>query len=69
MKVMKVQTLGAVHTHTQALLSVEEKNIINKFNRDSIKSRKIFYGLFLLSFYVVKNYKNLRKIGVLMNYE
>ena len=60
---------GCTHTHTQALLSVEEKNIINKFNRDSIKSRKIFYGLFLLSFYVVKNYKNLRKIGVLMNYE
>ena len=73
MKVMKAQTLGAVHTHThtQALLSVEEKeqkNRINKLNRDSRKSIKVLC-LFLLSFYVVKNYKNLRKIGVLIFHE
>ena len=62
---------GCTHTHTQALLSVEEKeskNKINKFNRDSGKSIKILCR-FLLSFYVVKNYKNLRKIGVLICYE
>ena len=59
MKVMIAQTLGAVHTHTQALLSVEgkeQKNRINKLNRDSGKSIKVLC-LFLLSFYVVKNYK------------
>ena len=58
-------------THTQALLSVEEKkqkSKINKFNRDSGKSIKILCR-FLLSFYVVKNYKNLRKIGVLIFHE
>ena len=41
MKVMIAQTLGAVHTHTQALLSVEEKkqkNKINKFNKDGKRS-------------------------------
>ena len=50
---------GCTHTHTQALLSVEEKkqkNRINKLNKDSGKSIKILC-LFLLSFYVVKNYK------------
>ena len=50
---------GCTHTHTQALLGVEEKkqkSRINKFNRDSGKSIKILC-LFLLSFYVVKNYK------------
>ena len=55
MKVMKAQTLEAVHTHTQALLSVEEKeqkNRINKLNRDSRKSIKVLC-LFLLSFYYV----------------
>ena len=65
-----LETLGAVHTHTQALLSVEgkkQKNRINKLNRDSGKSIKVLC-LFLLSFYVVKNYKNLRKIGVLICY-
>ena len=61
MKVMIAQTLEAVHTHThtQALLSVEEKkqkNRINKLNKDSGKSIKVLC-LFLLSFYVVKNYK------------
>ena len=62
---------GCTHTHTQALLSVEEKeqkNRINKLNRDSRKSIKVLC-LFLLSFYVVKNYKNLRKIGVLIFHE
>ena len=57
--------------HTQSLLSVEEKeqkSKINKFNRDSGKSIKILCR-FLLSFYVVKNYQNLRKIGVLICYE
>ena len=71
MKVMIAQTLGAVHTHTQALLSVEgkeQKNRINKLNRDSGKSIKVLC-LFLLSFYVAKNYKNLRKIGVWICYE
>ena len=43
------------------------ENGINKFNRDSEKSIK-FLCCFLLSFYVVKNYKNLRKIGVLICY-
>ena len=50
---------GCTHTHTQALLSVEEKkqkSKINKLNRDSGKSIKVLC-LFLLSFYVVKNYK------------
>ena len=68
---ISLETLGAVHTHTQALLSVEEKNQksrINKFNRDSGKSIKILCR-FLLSFYVVKNYKKLRKMGVLICYE
>ena len=62
---------GCTHTHTQALLSVEEKkqkSKINKLNRDSGKSIKVLC-LFLLSFYVVKNYKNLRKIGVLIFHE
>ena len=71
MKVMIVQTLGAVHTHTQALLGVEEKeqkSRINKFNRDGKRSI-IQLCFLLLSFYVVKNYKNLRKIGVLICYE
>ena len=54
---ISLETLGAVHTHThtQSLLSVEEKepkNRINKFNRDSGKSIKILC-LFLLSFYYV----------------
>ncbi len=57
MKVMIVQTLGAVHTHThtQALLGVEEKeqkSRINKFNRDG--KRSIIQLCFLLpSFCVV----------------
>ena len=66
---ISLETLGAVHT--QSLLSVEEKeqkSKINKFNRDSGKSIKILCR-FLLSFYVIKNYKNLRKIGVLICYE
>ena len=57
MKVMKAQTLGAVHTHTQALLSVEEKKQkgrINKLNRDGKRSI-ISLCFLLLSFcYVVK---------------
>ena len=57
MKVMKAQTLGAVHTHTQALLSVEEKKQkgrINKLNRDGKRSI-IQLCFLLLSFcYVVK---------------
>ena len=62
---------GCTHTHTQALLSAEEKkqkSKINKLNRDSGKSIKVLC-LFLLSFSVVKNYKNLGKIGVLICYE
>ena len=42
---------------------------INKFNRDSEKSALFKLGFFMLSFYVMKNYKNLRKIGVLICYE
>ena len=71
MKNKIAETLVAVHTHTQALLSVEEKkqkSKINKLNRDSGKSIKVLC-LFLLSFYVAKNYKNLRKIGVLIFHE
>ena len=44
MKVTMVQTLGAVHTHTHThtiTLSVEEKNGINRINRDSRKSMVI----------------------------
>ena len=42
MKVTMVQTLGAVHTHTHTItLSVEEKNGINRINRDSRKSMVI----------------------------
>ena len=62
---------GCTHTHTQALLSVEEKkqkSKINEFNRDSGKSIKVLC-LFLLSFCAVRNYKNLRKIGVLIFHE
>ena len=64
MKVMKAQTLEAVHTHTQALLSVEEKkqeNKINKFNTDG--KRSIIQLCFLLpSFCAVKNYKKLKRL-------
>ena len=46
MKVTTAQTLGAVHTHTHThthtiTLSVEEKNGINRINRDSRKSMVI----------------------------
>ena len=62
---------GCTHTHTQALLSVEEKkqkNRINKFNRDG--KRSIISLCFLLpSFCAAKNYKKLRKMGVLICYE
>ena len=45
------------------------ENGINKFNRDSEKSELFKLGFFMLSFYVMKNYKNLRKIGVLIFHE
>ena len=64
MKVMMTQTLEAVHTHTQVLLSVEEKkqeNKINKFNTDG--KRSIIQLCFLLpSFCAVKNYKKLKRL-------
>ena len=58
MKVVKAQTLGAVHT--QALLSVEEKNQKNRINKFNIDGKRSIISLcfLLLSFYAVKNYKN-----------
>ena len=61
MKVMKAQTLGAVHTHThtQALLSVEEKkqkSKINKFNRNG--KRSIILLCFLLPSFCVEGLRD-----------
>ena len=50
MKVMMAQILGGVYTHNH--LSVEEKNGINRINRDSRKSMVIRWCFFLLSFQV-----------------
>ena len=59
MKVMIAQTLGTVHTHTQALLSVEEKKQkgrINKLNRDG--KRSIIQLCFLLPSFCVEGLRD-----------